>query len=205
MRFPIHESGFIGLPINRHPGAYGAVRLHDIHSGVDLYTRENAPVFAMADGEVVAYEQFTGPPRFPWWKTTHALIVKNNVKGIRREDDPQYMQYICYGEIVSWLQPGDKVWNGAEIGKVVPVLQADKLRKDIPGHSTSMLHLEMYDDTYDVSKNYWDVWGFSDTEPSSSLEINPAINIISLSKPKYLIDPTQYLIKSMREPKFLTV
>lgn len=200
MRLPLSNADFRGFPINRHPGAFGAVRLHDIHTGIDLYCRDGTSVFAMVDGEVVAYEQFTGPPRFPWWNTTYALIVKPTLKYLERDDLSRTIHYICYGEIVSHLQVGDKIYKGTIIGNVKAVLPPDRIRKDIPGHSNAMLHLEMYDETYDVEKNYWDIWDFGDVETKI-----PVVFPITDQRPKYLIDPTPLLARYHPNTTFLTL
>ena len=36
-----------------HPGAFGAIRKFDVHTGVDLYCKKRTPICAVEDGEVV--------------------------------------------------------------------------------------------------------------------------------------------------------
>lgn len=112
-------------------GSFGALRKHDVHTGVDLYTVEGASVLAMEEGEVVAVVDFTGPPESPWWLFTKAVMVEG-ASGV-----------LCYGEVETRLQTGDRVLRAEPIANVLPVLK--EVRIDIPGHSRFMLHLELYD------------------------------------------------------------
>lgn len=113
-------------------GKFGAIRKHDIHTGVDLYTRENAPVNAMESGEVVAIEDFTGPPESPWWLPTQAILVEGE-SGV-----------LVYGEVAPKVAVGDRVEVGQEIANVIPVLKPDAERPKILGHSRFMLHMELH-------------------------------------------------------------
>lgn len=114
-----------------HPDAlFGAVRMHDVHTGVDIYCDEGREVFAMERGEVIAVGQFTGKAvDSPWWNDTHYVAVKGK-SGI-----------IVYGEIEPepWLAPGRLVFERDFLGRVMTVLKKDK------GRPMSMLHLELYD------------------------------------------------------------
>lgn len=117
------------IPIGTHQGAFGAIRKHDIHTGVDLYCNRGQSVVAMEDGRVISIENFTGPHAgTPWWKNTKAVLVKGS-SGI-----------IVYGEIspVDKIKVGDKVRAGKKIGKVLRVLRKNK------GLPMYMLHLELY-------------------------------------------------------------
>lgn len=131
--FPISLRQCPGIPVGNHPGAFGAKRKHDRHCGVDLYCPEGTPVFAVEDGTVVLIEQFTGEAvGTPWWNSTWAVKVEG-ASGV-----------VCYGEIkVGLLFVGEEIQKGDHIGNVVAV-PPEKLRKDIPGHSVSMLHLQLY-------------------------------------------------------------
>lgn len=124
-------SSIPGIPVGDHPGSFGYKRSYYFHPGVDLYTHENAPVFACEDGVVLLRAQFTGPPDHKHWLKTEGLVIKGR-------------HIINYGEITSNFNPGAKVYKGQIIGRVTPVLPPEKLRPDIPGHSCSMLHFEMY-------------------------------------------------------------
>jgi len=110
------------------PGGFGAVRRHDVHTGVDLYTYPGMPVLAVEDGTVVSVEKFTGPDAgSPWWNDTQAVLVEG-ASGV-----------VVYGEMI----PLDKVQVGADVlrgdclGCVRTVLRQDK------GRPTTMLHLEL--------------------------------------------------------------
>ncbi len=124
-----------GIPINHHPGAFGFQRRKNHHTGVDLYASENQHVFAVEGGEVVHIEQFTGKDvGHKWWEDTWGVMVEG-ASGV-----------VNYGELhkPSELKVGDRIHRGQKVGYVKRVLFEDRLRKDIPGHSTSMLHLELY-------------------------------------------------------------
>jgi len=69
---------------------------------------------------------------------------------------------VNYGEVTPLqnIRVGDRIARKQHIANVKRVLFPEKLRPDIPGHSCSMLHLELYThgsrdfaDWHDVSKN----------------------------------------------------
>jgi len=127
------------LPEPGDAGFFGAERKHDIHTGIDLYTEDDAEVYAIKTGTVVAIEAFTGEHAdSPWWNNTWAILIENN-KGV-----------ICYGEVTPHplLKVGDKVRSGQLIGNVKRVLKGDK-GKNPP----SMLHFEFY--TKGTRKTVW--------------------------------------------------
>lgn len=127
MRYPLDT-----MHCTSSQGMFGAIRKHDIHTGIDLYTVENSPVYAMEAGIVVGIEDFTGPPESPWWLPTQAVLVEG-ISGV-----------LLYGEISTQLNEGDTIMEGEVIGYVRPVLPEHKVRNDIPGHSRFMLHMELY-------------------------------------------------------------
>ena len=175
--FPVNLELVRGIPVNAHPGSFGCSRKYNFHEGVDLYGNPGAIVYAIRPGIVISNEKFTGASvNNPWWLETNALLVK---------DDEGY--YV-YGELESPLRKGDTVTTGQNIGTLVPVLPPEKFRPDIPGHSTTMLHLERWNSLYDPSTG-WSAWNTRET------------------RPKYLEDPTPELIKILierhRPPKFL--
>ena len=125
----------IFIPTSEHPGGFGFRRKHDVHTGVDLYCEDGQPVYAVEDGEVVKIDYFTGAVvGMPWWETTSAVMIEGET-GV-----------VNYGEINPYeqLQIGQKISRGQRIGFVKRVLPNHKLRSDIPFHSTSMLHVELY-------------------------------------------------------------
>jgi phosphopantothenoylcysteine decarboxylase len=140
-----------GVPINHHPGAFGFHRRKNHHTGVDLYCENGSIVRAVEPGTVVHVGIFTGPKvGHPWWEETWGIMVEGP-SGV-----------VNYGEItpLDKIKVGYELNRGEDIGKVKRVLFEDKFRPDIPGHSTSMLHLELYKhgtrdfaDWHDVSKN----------------------------------------------------
>lgn len=131
--FPLDECS--GIPVGNHPGAFGTQRKHERHTGVDLYTYDGARVTAVEDGVVVGIEHFTGEwDNSPWWNNTDCILIEG-ASGV-----------VCYGEVTAskYLQVGERVVAGNCIGYVTRVLKDGKERPDIPGHSTSMLHMELY-------------------------------------------------------------
>lgn len=122
----------IEIPIAPHLGAFGAMRKHDIHTGVDLYAEEGTPVFATEKCKVVDVSYFTGPnaiPSCPWWLETFAVTVKLESNDL----------FLLYGEIDPAVHLYEELEQGSLIGFVKRVLRKDK------GLPTSMLHVEMYD------------------------------------------------------------
>ena len=82
---------------------------------------------------------------------------------------------INYGEIYrpdSDLKIGDRVKESDFIGNVKQVLKSNKVRNDIPNHSCSMLHVELYKHGTVEFVDWFD------------------------EKPSNLLDPTQILIKN---------
>lgn len=131
--FPVNLELVRGIPINAHPGAFGCARKYNFHEGVDLYGKPGDVVNAIRPGVVVSNERFTGPSvNHPWWLETDALLI--------RDEEGYYV----YGELQSFLKAGDTVTTGQNIGNLIPVLPPEKFRPDIPGHSTTMLHLERW-------------------------------------------------------------
>ena len=134
-QLPIPVDDFTGFPMSGHPGSFACQRKHEKHTGVDLYTTNGQKVEAVENGTIVGIEHFTGEwDNTPWWENTNCVLIEG-ATGV-----------VCYGEIdqASGLQVGDKVVQGEYIGNVKRVLKNGKERKDIPGHSTSMLHMELY-------------------------------------------------------------
>ena len=132
-------------------GRFGAVRRHDVHTGVDLYTYPGMPVLAVEDGVVVAIEKFTGPAAgSPWWNETEAVLVEG-ASGV-----------VCYGEIVTpaGLKIGDSVRREDCVGGVRTVLKEDK------GRPMTMLHLELYD--HGTRETVW--WRLDEPKPPNLLD-----------------------------------
>lgn len=110
---------------------FGAVRKHDIHTGVDIYCDPGTPVPALESGTVVQKGQFTGPEvDSPWWNSTDYVAIKGD------------SGTIVYGEIQSDLAVGGRINKGDVVGRVLTVLKKDK------GRPTTMLHLELYNDLF---------------------------------------------------------
>lgn len=120
-------AGATVLPLGHHPGAFGYVRKHHVHEGVDLYAPEGTSVFAVESGRVVAVRPFTGPAAgLPWWEDTEVVLVEG-ATGV-----------VAYGEIAPCVRVGQDVAAGARVGAIKRVLRKDK------GRPMSMLHLELH-------------------------------------------------------------
>jgi murein DD-endopeptidase MepM/ murein hydrolase activator NlpD len=129
------------------PGKFGAVRKHDVHTGVDLYCAEGQPVQAVEAGTVVAILDFTGPKADSrWWRDTRAVMVEGAG------------HVVLYGEIreAPELAVGTVVQPGDTIGEVVRVLRQDR------GLPTTMLHLELY--APGVREPVW--WRLDEQQPA---------------------------------------
>lgn len=131
--FPLMKCS--GIPINHHPGAFGFNRRKNHHTGVDLYCDDGVSVYAVEDGTIVKIDVFTGPKAgHTWWEETYGIMVEGKSGVVN------YGEVQCPKELVV----GDKVKKGQQFARIKRVLFPDRLRPDIPGHSCSMLHLELY-------------------------------------------------------------
>jgi len=147
--FPLLERR--GVPKGNHPGAFGYKRKYDRHTGVDLYcdvSKYNA-VYAVESGVVVQIEHFTGSKdNSPWWNDTKCVMIEG-ASGV-----------VNYGEIEpDAIYVGAQVKRGMQVGRVVPVLPVlpeGKERPDLPGHSRSMLHVELYEHGVRRASDKWD-------------------------------------------------
>jgi len=159
---PVSECN--GIPVGKHPGAFGVQRKYSKHCGVDLYVKDNVTVHAMEPGKIVAIEPFTGAQdNSPWWNNTECVLIRGHSG-----------RTICYGEITTSnlnppLRVGQFVTRGQYIGNVIPVLKEGKERPDIPGHSRCMLHIELYKNKTNVPSDGWDktkdIVGLTDPTP----------------------------------------
>lgn len=111
------------------PGRFGAVRRHDVHTGLDLYTYPGMPVLAVEAGIVVAIEDFTGPKAGSvWWHDTQAILVEGE-SGV-----------VGYGEltVLKGVEVGSRLDREGCLGCVKTVLRRNK------GRPMTMLHVELY-------------------------------------------------------------
>jgi phosphopantothenoylcysteine decarboxylase len=181
--FPLPFNICPGIPINTHPGAFGAMRKHDRHCGVDLYCPEGTPVLAVEDGDIIIVEDFTGTKAgCPWWLDTMAVKVAGP------------SGTICYGEIIPdpTSITGSKVHKGQRLGVTTPVLRPGKERPDIPGHSRSMLHLQMYTRGTTYRDDNWTQEGkLPDNilDPTNLLLDSMNCSLVTLDMPSYTVNP----------------
>jgi hypothetical protein len=135
------------IPLPPHHGSFGAVRTHDIHTGVDLYLPNASPIVAIEDGIVVGIIHFTGVlVDTPWWNDTQAILIEGQ-SGV-----------IVYGEVEPSpiIHVNSIVQKGKTIGHVKRVLKKDK------GLPTAMLHLELYDS---MTRNVVECWKLGTPQP----------------------------------------
>jgi murein DD-endopeptidase MepM/ murein hydrolase activator NlpD len=135
------------IPSGFHPGAFGALRKHDVHTGIDLYCNDGESVYAIEDGVVVNICDFTGPKvNLPWWNDTRAILIEGK-SGV-----------ILYGELLECVKLGDSVKEGQLIGNIKRVLKTDK------GLPMDMLHLELYDTGY---RGDGEIWKHDELKPEA--------------------------------------
>ncbi len=134
---PINKD--ISLEQIPYHGRFGAIRKHDIHSGIDIYCDDNEKVFAIENGVVVNIVDFTGTfAESPWWEDTKAILIES-ASGV-----------ILYGELYyPIVNIGDDISVGQHIGNVKTVLKKDK------GLPMCMLHIELYKHGYRGSGEFW--------------------------------------------------
>lgn len=134
-----------------HPGAFGAIRRYDIHTGVDLYCQEGDVVVAVEAGVVVAIEDFTGPKAgSPWWNDTRAILIEGP-SGV-----------VLYGELqeLPSIVVGTRVTPKDPLGHIRTVLKKDK------GLPMNMLHLELYQPG--TRQSTW--WRHNESKPQTLLD-----------------------------------
>jgi len=152
---PLKEYAWPGVE-----GQFGAVRKHDIHTGVDLYCAPRTPVYSIGAGVVTAVEDFTGPKAgSPWWCDTKSVLVYNS---------GMYGGTVCYGEIepVPYIKPGSMLSDGFLIGHVKTVLKKNK------GKPMTMLHFELYKDWVKESV----VWKLDTPKPEALRDPTDLLN-----------------------------
>lgn len=140
------------IPLGRLPGAFGSVRRHHRHEGIDLYAPDGALVAAIEPSRIVRIAPFTGPEAgSPWWESTWAVLAED-VHGLWN-----------YGEIspADGLREGSLLEPGQIVGSVARVLRRDK------GRPTSMLHLERY---APGASGWIGVWALDEPRPAALLD-----------------------------------
>lgn len=173
-KFPLSVKNFI--PTDNHPGAFWYHRHGYFHTGVDLYCRDGDEVFAVENGMVIKHGLFTGKRiGSPHWNETYYTAVHGE-SGV-----------VVYGEIYENVESPIFVKKGDRIGYVKQVIQDGKERPDIPHHSKSMLHIELY-----RHESYSQVW----TKSSCHYNFNPIDGDDDYPKDRNLLNPTNRLLLS---------
>lgn len=135
------------IPEPPHHGSFGAIRMYDVHTGVDIYLPNASPIIAIEDGIITGIINFTGPAAgSSWWNDTKAIMIESQ-SGV-----------VVYGEIEPspLLRVGSIVAAGKTIGHIKRVLKKDK------GLPTAMLHVELYDSN---TREVVDVWRLNTPRP----------------------------------------
>lgn len=130
----------IRIPKSTEPGSFGFVRHHFIHPGVDLYCNDGEPVYAIEDGIIANYGPFTGIGKnTPWWEDTDYICIKGD------------SGKLLYGSIVinKKLLSQTHVKEGDLLGHVKRVIKVDR------GRPTTMLHMELYNNKYSGTGEFW--------------------------------------------------
>lgn len=98
-------------------GKFASKRKYDIHTGLDIYTAEGTPVYAIEDGIVIYQDWFTGlEVGSSFWNTTSAIVIQGK-------------HTFVYGELkLENYTLGNKVKQGDLLGFVAKVLKKDKGR-----------------------------------------------------------------------------
>jgi hypothetical protein len=132
-------------------GRFGAIRKHDIHTGLDLYCEDDEPFHCVEDGIIINIFGFTGESvGSHWWNNTKAILVRCG------------KYHLLYGEVDTNLKIGDEVKEGDELGIVKRVLKEDK------GLPMIMLHIEAYDLDYNGEG---EIWYLESVKPKNLLNI----------------------------------
>lgn len=152
------------IPYGDHPGAFGTIRKHHMHEGVDLYADHGTNVYAMEDGVIVSVNHFTGKQTgSDWWNDTICIMV---------EGDSGVLNYGELGGTISEatkiigsdLFVGAAIKRGDLLGRVSTVLKKNK------GLPMAMLHLERY-----VSGTIEPVKEWTLGEPQPSILCDPTV------------------------------
>ncbi len=163
------------IPEGDHRGAFGAIRKHDIHTGVDLYCPNDAEIFTVEGGKVVSIENFTGPNAddpSPWWNDTKAVLIKGE-SGV-----------VLYGE----MEPREGLEEGTVIEKGEYIGNARTVLKKYKGKPMCMLHFELYKPG--TTESVW--WKLDDEQPENLVDPTPKLREAYASLDK---DGFQRLIK----------
>lgn len=176
--WPVPKSYSKTLPEDSSSGAFWEDRGDRRHCGVDIYAPEGSPVLAVESGDILDVGLFTSPEIAPYWNKTYYILIRHQNGFIGK-----------YAELGAFLvKKGEFVKAGQVIGHVGSVLNSDKIDNRSPlyiqklkqqGHP-SMLHFELYRGRSDGLTYYF------------------GGNILSRSRPDYLVDPTDYLKNLVR-------
>ena len=158
--FPVKALMKLQDQLDQYPqSAFGAVRKHDVHTGVDIYCKDGAAVHPIMDGIVVAFGYFTGEKvGSPWWNNTQYIVIKSGA------------WYILYGEIC--LNGNTKLGQFVKstgflkstLGRVKRVLIGPPEKAF--ANPTSMLHIEAYDEPV-----FAPIWKLDQPKPMSLVDI----------------------------------
>ena len=171
--WPVPESYTRVIPENGSPGTFWEDRGDRYHCGIDIYAPEGSDVIAVEAGMILEVGLFTSPQEAVHWNLTYYILIRHQNGFIAK-----------YAELRSVsVKRGDRVEAGQVIGAVGSVLNSRKITSASPLYvrrlhrngNGSMLHFELYKESYEVLHHY------------------QGGNIFGSSKPSRLVDPTVYL------------
>jgi len=154
----INTESDVEIPVGNHVGAFGAIRRHDIHKGVDLYCPSGTPVYAVESGKVVDIRWFTGEKAgCSWWRNTMGISIEGET-GV-----------IVYGEMIvnKDIKSGDDIGQGQKLGEIEQVMKKDN------GRPLSMLHFALHRHAV-LSNGRWEIG-----KPQPSGLLDPTNRLIS--------------------------
>jgi murein DD-endopeptidase MepM/ murein hydrolase activator NlpD len=176
------------------PRSFGAWRLGDrLHAGCDLYAPMDTPVYAIADGTIVAYQEFGAIKAKNKGSVVYQIVVDHGyfianyrelspasdvdiaVAGVDLTDCETMKKNRKGKGMADGLKIGSKVKAGQHIGYVGLLLYINTNEGKIYDEA-SMLHLEIYRDT---------------NKPHEVM--NAYLNISKYGRRSDLLDPTDFL------------
>ena len=179
--WPAPKSFSKNIPALGSSGSFWEDRDDRYHCGIDIYAPEGSAVVSIEDSKVIEIDVFTSPKKIPYWNTTYYILLKNKTG------------YVCkYAELRNVTASIDKIVEAGQlIGQVGLVLNTKKITENSPLYikkikrtgNNSMLHFELYNLPPNLFNKYLKYLGG---------------NWFGSTKPKNLLDPTNYLTSILK-------
>lgn len=118
------------LPCGKyHPAGFGARRMYNLHTGIDLFCEHMQPLASVEAGKVISIRDFSkNKNKKPWLNRTRVILIEGQTGVVA----------YCNVRERPGLKPGDEVGAGEIIGNVIRINK--KRRKN----DVCMLHIELY-------------------------------------------------------------